>query len=99
MSEAVDRQEPRTYYANIVTSNLTVDELTMEFRRIVLPYKSWAATAATVVKVPPPSVDEIMATEPIARVVLTFTAAKALKQYLDQVIPTLDEARRAGREI
>jgi hypothetical protein len=36
--EQQDRLSPPTFFANIVTSNLNPDELTMEFRRFDLPH-------------------------------------------------------------
>ena len=37
----------------------------------------------------------VMAVEPVARVVLTFSAVKALKQYLDQALPVTENARKS----
>ena len=100
MSEPNGAQEPPTYYANIVTSNMNVDELTLEFRRFSVPHREFVkAGAADVVSVPPAEPTKIMEEEPLATVVLTFTAAKALKEYLDKIFPAIEEARHQGRTL
>jgi hypothetical protein len=98
MAEARERdQGPPTYYANVVTSLLTADELTMELRRLDRPHrdisKQGLAPTAILPPVPPA---EIMNLDPIARVVLTFQAAKALKEYLDGALPRMEVARKTG---
>jgi hypothetical protein len=39
MSEGVSTNEPPTYFANIVTLQVTVDETVLKFRRYLLPHK------------------------------------------------------------
>ena len=83
-----------TYHANVVTNNLSVDEMTMELRWFARPHKdSMKPSAETVIEVPAPSAEEVMATPPVARVVLTFSAVKALKDYLDQAFPEIEKLR------
>ena len=92
-------QGPPTYYANFVTSMINVDELTMEFRRLIVPHKDFWAGDLSVVEVPPLAPAKLAETEPIARVVITFTAVKALKDYLDQVMPKIEKSRTTGEPI
>jgi hypothetical protein len=94
-----------TFYANFVTSILTVDDLVMELRRVDRTHREMLSTmtAAPVTApfIPLPSITpaDIMALEPIARVVLSFSAAKALKEYLDNALPAAEESRRTGKPI
>lgn len=98
MSDAGGQQGPPTYYANIITSLLTVDDLTLEFRRFDKPHREMLATPSQqLAVVPPASTAEVMQHEPIARVVVTFSAATALKEYLDSALPRIEESRRTGR--
>lgn len=93
-------QGPPTYYANFVTSMINVDELTIELRRVITPHRDfWTVDTKPVVEVPPTPADKIAEIEPIARVVMTFTAAKALKAYLDEVIPTVEKSRATGQPL
>ncbi len=85
------------YHANIVTSNLNADEMTMELRWIAPHHKDWMKAGTGVTQIPPPSVEDVMATEPVARVSLTFNAVRALKQYLDQAFPEIEKSRNPSR--
>jgi hypothetical protein len=51
---------------------------------------------AAVVDVPPSNAAQLAETPPLARVVLTFSAAKALKIYLDEVIPRFEAVRKSS---
>lgn len=96
MSEQLARHEPPTYFANLVTTTLNVDELTIEFRRYMFPHRELLKTPSLVAKpIPVPAPEEIAQLEPIARVVLTFTAAKVLKQQIDQVLPQIEQQRKS----
>jgi len=75
---------------------INADELTMEFRRVLQPHNKLLPGISKTTIVPPPTVEELAAAEPIARVVLTISAAKALKSYLDEVMPSVDHARMTG---
>jgi|KBSSwiStaDraftv2_1062776.scaffolds.fasta_scaffold85456_3 hypothetical protein len=91
-----------TFYANIVTSNLSTDDLTMEFRRIDRPHNevmSLETPGAPLTIIPPPGPAQILALPPVARVVLTYTAAKVLKDYLDGALPRAEQARKMGTNI
>ena len=96
MLEESGRDDPPTFYANIVTMNLNVDELTIEFRRYLPAHGGLIESLAAggLKPLPPPSLKEIAELEPIARVVLTYMAAKSLKEYLDQAFPPTVELRR-----
>jgi hypothetical protein len=99
MSEATSRQEPPTYFANLVTMTVTVDEAVLEFRRLTLPHKEIEyRPAGSVTVIPAPTQDQILAVEPIARVVLTYTAAQNLRQILENMLAPVDKARRAGEK-
>jgi hypothetical protein len=99
MADAKDREEGvPTHYANIATSLLTADELVMELRRVDKPHRDVVKeTSGLATIVPPATPAEILSHEPIARVVLTFTAAKALKEYLDSTLPRIEEMRKTGK--
>ena len=100
--EQEDQLSPPTFFANIVTSNMNPDELTMEFRRFDWPHNLWASfekPGEPLAIIPPPNVEEIYSTPPVARVTITYAAAKALKQYLDVALPRAEQARKAGINI
>ena len=88
--------EPPTYYANIVTVSVDPDVAYIEIRRFIRTHaemhragKSGAPDAIT---------DEtVYAEAPIARFVLTFTAAKALLSQLNEMIPKMEVARRGNQ--
>lgn len=95
MPEETGRREPPTYFANVATTILNVDEMTMEFRRYTQPHREILKLGRKdMVPIPPPKPEEIYQLEPVARVVLTFTAAKALKQYLDAALPQIEQQRK-----
>jgi len=100
--EQQDRPTPPTFFANIVTSNMNPDELTMEFRSFDLPHHLGASiekAGEPLTIVPPPKLEEIYSTSPIARITITYSAAKALKEYLDVALPRAERARQAGTSI
>ena len=70
MPEQLARQEPPTYFANLVTTTLNVDELTIEFRRYIFPHRELLKTPTQQTKsIPPPSPEEIVQLEPVVRVI------------------------------
>jgi hypothetical protein len=78
---------------------VTVDEAVLEFRRLTLPHKEIKMEpAGSVTVIPAPTHDQAMAVEPIARVVLTYTAAQALRDTLGNMLAPVDKARRAGEK-
>ena len=100
MPEANNQQQPPTYYANVVTSILNVDELVLELRRVLVPHRdTMKASADKIVVIPPITPEQMMREEPLARVVITFTAAKGLKEYLDQTVPRIEDARKKGQAL
>ena len=100
MAEASDPQGVPVYFANIVTSLLNVDEMTLEFRRFIKPHSELLKVTRGEAKVIPPATwEEMIQVEPVARVVLTFSAAKNLKTYLDETLPKIEEARKTGKPI
>jgi hypothetical protein len=90
-----ERDEVPTFYANFVTMTLNTDELVMEFRRIDKPHRETIALPI----IPAPTTEEIMRIDPIARVVLTFTSAKALHQFLGNTLPGAEKSRKTGEPI
>jgi hypothetical protein len=99
MSEATSKQEPPMYFANLVTLTVTVDEAVLEFRRFTSPHKETKIIPdGSVTVIPAPTHDQVMAIEPIARVVLTYTAAQALRDILVNMLAPVDKARRAGEK-
>lgn len=87
---------PPTFHANIVTMILTVDEFTMELRSYLPAHRDQISTdpADALKPLPPPAVEEVMKVEPVARVVLTYNAAKALMEYLVKAFPPTEALRR-----
>ena len=99
---ADETQDVPTFFANIVTSNLTTDELSMELRRVDRPHKQFVKAQAEgqpLIIIAAPTPEEIMSHPPVARIVVTFSAAKMLKQYLDVALPRAEEARKIGGQI
>ena len=95
MAEPPASQEAVTYYANIVSTHVFADEIVMEFRRFIRSHKEVFETIGPGKPIPPPDDATVYKTPPIVRVVLTFTAAKALKEYLDKTIPVIETQRKA----
>lgn len=94
--------EPQTFYANVVTSQINVDELVLELRRVFQPHREFLsapASGARAVPVPLVTPTKIAESEPVARVVMTFSAAVALWNYLDEVMPRAVAARQAGQPL
>lgn len=88
--------ETPTYFANIVTMNMSVDEMVIEFRRYLKAHKDLSlGTGPELKPIPPPAADEILGVEPVVRVVLTFSAAKGLMQYLNQALPQFEQLRKS----
>ncbi len=87
-----------TFFGNIATTQLNLDEFVIEIRRYITPHKESLLRAGnqkgTVIHIPPPKPEDIIRAEPIARVVLTFTAAMGLKAYLDEALPQILKQRQ-----
>ncbi len=97
MADQPSSHEPTTFFGNFVTANINSDELVLEVRDVRLPHKDTlkGAAGASVVDVPAPTPEQIYAIEPVARIVLTFTTAKFLKNFLDNAFPTAEKNRKA----
>lgn len=95
MPDETNSSDPPTYFANVLTMNLDVDQMVMELRQnLPLHREAFAhVTTADVVDIKPRTPQELLTLEPVARVVLTFTAVRALKQYLDKAFPLIQASR------
>jgi len=70
----------------------------MEIRQYLPPHRDLlAAKAPGMVTMPPPNPEEVFKLVPVARVVLSFSAVRALKVYLDQALPQMETARKVGQ--
>lgn len=101
MSDDPGRHEVPTYHANVVTSNLTVDELMLELRKVFIPHTElikMKPAGQGLIAVPPPTPEQIMQSELVAKIVLTYSAAKQLKTYLDNALPKIEQ-RRLSNEV
>ena len=87
-------QEVATYYANIVTANIFQDEVVLEFRRFLRSHKENFEKFGEK-PIPAPDAAEIFKDTPVVRLVLTFTAAKALVGYLQKTLPIVEAQRKA----
>jgi len=88
--------EPPTFFANVATIHVNVDEVSIEFRRVLLPHATlWRASQS---KEPglPTTDEDLYRFPPTAKVVLTFLAARALRDHLNQLLPTIEEQRKKG---
>lgn len=100
MSEDAGQQEPPTYFANIVTVLINADETVLEFRRILTPHREHLKMQqpGTTVPIPPPTPEKLLEVDPVARVVLTFTATQALRQHLNSMLPEVEKSRKTGEQ-
>jgi hypothetical protein len=97
MAEQQGRSEPPTFFANVATVHVAVDEVSLEFRRFMPAHREiWKETEGG--KKPPrqPIDDDVYSVEPIVKVVLTFSGAKALFQNLDTLLPQIEKLRKEG---
>lgn len=99
MSDETKRLEPPTFFANIVTMNLDADQMVMELRQYLPLHREALAQLVTgnLVDIKPPTPQDLISLEPVGRVVLTFTAVRYLKQYLDQAFPLIEAGRTTGK--
>jgi len=76
---------------------VNVDEVSVEFRRVTPPHANvWETSKGGTQSPPALTDDEVFRIEPIARVVLSFRAAKNLRDNLDKLLPKFEEARKQG---
>ena len=85
--------EPPTFYANVVTASVDPDAVYLELRRLIIPHRDMYANTKTG-GAAPPSDEATYALDPIARVVITYTAAKALQATLNELVPKMQLARK-----
>ncbi len=99
MPDQTNKSEPPTYFANIVTMNLDADQMVMELRQNMPPHRETFPRLSTtdVVEIKPPTPQELISLEPVARVVLTFTAVRNLREYLDKAFPLIEARRATGK--
>jgi hypothetical protein len=93
MADVASHAEPPTFYANFVTVSVDPDVLYMEVRRYIIPHQELYRRTKTGETAPPPET-AAYAEEPIARIVLTYTAAKTLHASLSEMIPRMELARK-----
>jgi hypothetical protein len=87
--------EPPTYFANIATVHVNVDEVSIEFRRVMLPHAQlWTMQKDS--QIPPLTEDDLYQFPPQAKVVLTFVGAKTLHDNLAKLLPTMEQQRKQG---
>ncbi len=93
MADVASHAEPPTFYANVVTLSVDPDVMYIELRRYIISHREqYERTKAG--KTVPPSDEAVYAEEPIARVVITYTAARALHANLGELIPKMQLARK-----
>ncbi len=99
MAEGVSHNEPPIFYANFVTVSVDPDVLYLELRRYMVPHATMYSSSRSGQQAPPIRDEVIYAEDPVARVVLTYSAAKTLQGSLNELIPKMQNARReAGAE-
>ena len=88
---------PPTFFANVATIHVNVDEVSIEFRRVMPPHsKVWELSKGATQPIPPWTDDNLYKVEPVAKVVLTFLGAKALRDNLIKLLPNFEELRKQG---
>jgi len=98
MADVASHAEPPTFYANVVTLSVDPDVVYMELRRYILSHQDQFQRAKSPGGPAPPSEEAVYAEEPIARMVITYTAARALYANLGEMIPKMQAARKESVE-
>src|SRR2546426_12763715 len=90
--------EPPTFFANIATIHVNVDEVSIEFRRFMKPHAElWKTFKDSGGKDGPPLTDDdVYKFEPIAKGVLTFVGAKTPRDNLNKLMTNSEEMRKQG---
>jgi len=100
MAEPSESSEPPTYYANFVSLSVDPDVAYIELRRYIKPhvdmYRDAQRPAPPPTQATPPTAETVYSQSPIARVVLTYTSAKALLNLLNEMIPKMELARKGS---
>lgn len=98
MNGETSMNEPPTFFANVVTMNLNADELVMEFRRFMVAHRDFLKAGEGIQLVKPPMPEDVFKVDPVVRVVLSFSAVRSMKQYLDQALPQIEHLRRSQEQ-
>jgi hypothetical protein len=86
---------PPVFHANIATIRVNAEQVTVEFRDIDMEHSdAWRRSEKGTKPIPPLTDDEIYAIPPVARVVMTYTAAKYLQANLNTLMPQVEEWRK-----
>ena len=96
MADSAERPGPPTYFANIATVHVTSDEVSIECRRILVPHAKLARLAKVSPPVPALTEEELYTEQPVAKIVLTFTAAKSLRDNLNNLVGQFEKQRKEG---
>lgn len=92
-----DQAAPPIFFGNLVTAHVNVDEVSLEVRRFMPPHAEISeATKGGKEPMKPLTEADVYTIPAIAKVVLTFSAAKALRDSLDTLLPQLEDARKLG---
>jgi hypothetical protein len=86
--------ESPTFFANISTIHVTLDEVSIEFRRIMKSHKELSEAAKGGTEVPAFTEQDLYGTPAIAKVVLTFLAARALRDNLNSLMANFEQLRK-----
>jgi len=87
---------PPTFFANIATIHVNVDEVSIEFRRVMPPHGEIWKTSQSGKEVPAWTDDTLYEIPPIAKVVLSFLGAKVLRDNLVRLMPSFEDMRKQG---
>lgn len=88
---------PPTFFGNIMTAHVNVDEVSFEVRRLMPTHSQISEmTKGGTEPMKPLTELDIYALAPIVKVVVTFSAAKALSDNLQSLIAQMAEARKRG---
>jgi hypothetical protein len=81
------RRPPEVVYANIVSFNITPDDMLLEFWEHRPGHATPPTAAEEIIKIKPP----------VARIVVPFASAKWLKSQLDIFVPNQENNRKEGQ--
>lgn len=95
MPDSVPHPEPPTFYTNVVTVHVTLDEVSLEGRRYMPGHEEiWRVSKGGKEPGPVPDDATVYREAPIVKVVMTFTAAKALRDTLQALLPQMETVRK-----
>lgn len=96
MTEPSNEPAPPTYFANAVTVIMNPDEMTLEFRRTEISHAEHARLYGDQPQ-RPLTPEQFWAYPPIAKVFLTFAAAKYLRNTLNDLVTKFEQTRKEGK--